>query len=338
MCLFVVVFLFVFVLISNNEAYESIRLKSSQRSLQTMSSPENALPPPDSGSTSSSNGNGKEWIWNASYVKVSDDAYIYSRTHNLQLMNEHSHIPLLFIHGYTDSSTYYDYFLEKFSKLHDGIYDRYTIIEADVRGHGESQIYNASTTNWTIARLTLDIVEILQYNKVSKAIWIGMSMGGVIVIDGLIHHPTYVHSAVLISAGPYLSSISKLLLSETLNSLACVDHNFQFGTSSAQDYINVGLSETQAFKIKTDTYKLGTTAAKGIGNALFASNYSSFKIHQNVLIMSSYLDYIFTPSIILQLKAMCLGNITSYNNFSYGHSFLYYYTNDVISYIWQWLH
>jgi len=211
------------------------------------------------------------------------------------------------------------------------------IIEADVRGHGESQLYNVTKATWTFDRIVQDLIEILQYHDVTNAIWIGFSMGGMLTIHASIYYPSYVHSAVLISAGPYLSQLSKEDLYYTLNSLACVDHNFVFGSQTAETFIELGLTPTQAFKIETDTYKVGTTAGKDIGYQFLSANYSTSKIYKNVLIMSSYVDYIFTPAIITELKSMIVGNITSYNNFSYGHAFIYYYTNTVVSDIWRWL-
>jgi len=277
--------------------------------------------------------NGTVWNWDVSYVQVSDGSYIYSRTHNLHLLKKSNVTPLVFIHAYFLSSTAFDYFLERFAFNYPDIYKKHIVVEVDFRGHGESQIIEPS---FSFSRLTYDIVEVLRYHNISKAVWMGHSMGGLIATHAAIYYPTYVHSVGIFASGPYVSDYGKQLFDSIFDPLTCIDSNSGHEIYVA-DVLNRGMSPSQELKFKTDTHKLLLTPAKGIINSFATADYTNATITQKVLILSSPTDPLFSPSIIDDLKEMCTGQITSYDSFDYGHFFLFHYIDLIASYIWQWI-
>jgi len=252
------------------------------------------------------------------------------------MLKKNNQIPFLFVHGYTDSLTMFDFIFDRFYNACHPIIN-YPIITFDIRGHGESQIYN--TTNFTLTRLTLDVIEVLDYYSVETAIWVGFSLGGMISINAAIEYPDYMDKLIILSSGPYLSTFAAELLATDsyVNTNTCIDHNIYTGGSTIQDYVALGLTQAQAGKVQTDIYKVGTAAGKSIALALIEANLTSGRIASDLLVMSSSTDFYFPPYIISQLISMVEGMVTSYNTFVGGHHFWWYQPNIAIQYIINWL-
>jgi len=274
-------------------------------------------------------------VWNEVFVRVSDGSYLYTKTLNPDSFKKKKTFPLLLLHGLAESETTFDHFVEEFSKTYKKLED-YTIVVVGLRGHGDSQDYDVSSALFTIDRLTLDVIEVLQYYGISSAIWMGHSLGGIVSINAAVKYAKYVYSFIAYATGPYLSSAAIERIEDEILSLSCIDHNVESGLS-AQNFINLGLSNPQAFRIEIDIYKLGTSAYQKTATSLIETDYSSYTFSQNMLILSASDDSVFSPDIVNKLAKMSRGVVTTFNSFTNGHYFLYYHTDNVIKYIAQWL-
>ena len=84
--------------------------------------------------------------------------------------------------------------LTMWDELTDALKDRYRVLRYDARGHGASA---APAGDYTLDMLVADAVGILDAVGVERTHFAGLSMGGMIGLGLLIHHPTRIKSAVI---------------------------------------------------------------------------------------------------------------------------------------------
>jgi len=75
-----------------------------------------------------------------------------------------------------------------------GLKDRYRVITIDLRGHGES---DAPMWRYTLDLFAEDIKGLLDHLGISKATFVGLSMGGYILFALYRKYPTFFHALVL---------------------------------------------------------------------------------------------------------------------------------------------
>ncbi|OHB32255.1 MAG: hypothetical protein A2X84_08860 [Desulfuromonadaceae bacterium GWC2_58_13] len=73
----------------------------------------------------------------------------------------------------------------------------YRVIVPDLRGFGESQVPESS---WTLATLAEDLVQLLNYLGVGRAVFCGASMGGSVLLHLLDRYPDKVAGACFVSS------------------------------------------------------------------------------------------------------------------------------------------
>lgn len=79
---------------------------------------------------------------------------------------------IVFVHGWTCNRTHWRDQVEAFS-------DRYRVITIDLAGHGESSLGRAEYSMSSFAR---DVEAVLDQEKVSRAVLVGHSMGGMVIL------------------------------------------------------------------------------------------------------------------------------------------------------------
>jgi 3-oxoadipate enol-lactonase len=94
---------------------------------------------------------------------------------------------LLFIHGFPFNKNMWDKQAELLSK-------EYRVITYDVRGHGESDFGNE---DFSIELFVKDLIELLNYLKIDKAVLIGLSMGGYIALKAVLDFPNRFEALVI---------------------------------------------------------------------------------------------------------------------------------------------
>jgi 3-oxoadipate enol-lactonase len=78
---------------------------------------------------------------------------------------------------------------------------RFRTVRVDLRGHGSSEVPPADKP-LTLARLTQDVLELLDHLGVAQAHFVGASGGGYLAQQLAIHHPARVASLVLLASRP----------------------------------------------------------------------------------------------------------------------------------------
>jgi 3-oxoadipate enol-lactonase len=77
----------------------------------------------------------------------------------------------------------------------------YRVVRMDLRGHGDSAVPRADQP-LTLARLTQDVLELLDHLKVGAAHFLGVSGGGYLAQQIAIHHPARALSVLLFASRP----------------------------------------------------------------------------------------------------------------------------------------
>jgi len=112
-----------------------------------------------------------------------------------------------FVHGAGGSSSIWHKQLRSFKA-------EYNVLVLDLRGHGKSKIATkkAVISNYTFDLITADIVQVIDFLKIEKSHFIGISLGTILIRDLAEKHPNRVKSMVLAGAIMKLNLRSQLLI------------------------------------------------------------------------------------------------------------------------------
>ncbi|MFD2892455.1 alpha/beta fold hydrolase [Flavobacterium chuncheonense] len=106
---------------------------------------------------------------------------------------------LVLLHGLGSTKKDWDFQIPAFSK-------KYRLIVPDLRGHGNS----ASNTDFGVPVLTEDVFQLLTQLNISKASFIGFSMGGAIAFEMAYVHPQIVNKLIIVNSGPDFNNMGEI--------------------------------------------------------------------------------------------------------------------------------
>ncbi len=95
--------------------------------------------------------------------------------------------PLIFIHGFPFNKTSWEPQVDAFK-------NDYRVIAYDVRGHGDS---DAGTEEFRIDQFAKDLFDFLDALELDKVIICGLSMGGYIILNGILQQPDRIIGLIL---------------------------------------------------------------------------------------------------------------------------------------------
>lgn len=98
--------------------------------------------------------------------------------------------PLLLLHGWTQTSQFWLEYTEDFAK-------EYEVYAIDLRGHGKT---SPLTEQFSIEKVALDIKLLIDQLNLKKINAIGLSYGGLVLLQFVVHNPNQVEKMVLIGA------------------------------------------------------------------------------------------------------------------------------------------
>lgn len=104
--------------------------------------------------------------------------------------------PIVLIHGFP-------FALEMWNPQIEFLKDKYRVIAYDIRGHGNS---DDGDGQYTIEFFVDDLIALLDYLKIPKAMLCGLSMGGYIALRTIERNPERVASLILCDTGPQADS------------------------------------------------------------------------------------------------------------------------------------
>ena len=99
---------------------------------------------------------------------------------------------IVFVHGLSDSLTYW-------KVLSENLKNDYQTLIYDLRGHGES---SDDDKNTTIDLYQEDLYQLLNALNIEDAVFIGLSLGGNVILDLAVNHPEMVKGLIVMSSFP----------------------------------------------------------------------------------------------------------------------------------------
>ncbi len=97
--------------------------------------------------------------------------------------------PIIFVHGVVTTSNIFPKYVGTYSPEFRGV-------AVDLRGYGDSE---KPPTGYSIPQFSTDLIKLADALQIKKAIWVGVSMGGMILQRLALDHPERVRALVLVS-------------------------------------------------------------------------------------------------------------------------------------------
>ena len=97
--------------------------------------------------------------------------------------------PVIFVHGVVTTSNIFPQYVSAFSPDFRGI-------AVDLRGYGDSE---KPPSGFTIEQFSKDLITLADTLKIDRAVWVGVSMGGMILQQLALDYPERVRALVLVS-------------------------------------------------------------------------------------------------------------------------------------------
>ena len=107
---------------------------------------------------------------------------------------------LVLLHGLGSTKKDWDYQIPVFAK-------KFRVLVPDFRGHGDSGSNNA---DFGVEFLTEDIYQLIQKLGITKATFVGFSMGGAVAFQMAVSHPELVDKLIIVNSGPDFNNMGKI--------------------------------------------------------------------------------------------------------------------------------
>lgn len=149
------------------------------------------------------------------------DHVIYTnkiRLHFIEYTTKHHNPPLLLLHGLTANAHTFDGLVMR------GLSKRFNLFIPDLRGRGQS---DKPEFNYSLRHHAKDIIGMMDYLGLKKAVIAGHSFGGLLSVYLAVHYPERVEKIIIIDAAAEMNSKVGLMLQPVLKRLERSFNSFE---------------------------------------------------------------------------------------------------------------
>ncbi|AGT36269.1 hypothetical protein N186_09670 [Thermofilum adornatum] len=197
--------------------------------------------------------------------------------------------PIIFVHGLGESHLTWKPQLEFFPAR------GYRVLALDLRGHGESQIPPKRISMEDFAR---DVESVLEAEKIEKALMVGYSMGGLVLLELYRLYLQRFEKIVLEAIAPeYPPAMTEVLENMSMHEIASQVAEF-------------AVSPYASTELKREIYEIISRTDKRVyiqsAEAATEKSYRDIirSLRNPVLFISGELDYISPPEVVEEMHAM----------------------------------
>jgi len=203
--------------------------------------------------------------------------------------------PVIYVHGVVTTSNIFPKYLAAYSPAYRGI-------AVDLRGYGDSE---KTPTGSNISQFVKDLIALADRLKIEKPVWVGVSMGGMILQQLALEHPDRVKALVLVS-----TTDGSMILDQDLPSIGSPRTNAEVSKKILLESFPAGTSPQlyQPLLDRIHTWNASVLREALTSMSVFGTHGQLSAITAPTLIMVGAKDDVATPAIAAGIQAQIAGS------------------------------
>jgi 3-oxoadipate enol-lactonase len=203
--------------------------------------------------------------------------------------------PVIFVHGVVTTSNIFTKYLAAYSPAYRGI-------AIDLRGYGDSE---KTPTGSNISQFVMDLIALADRLKIEKPVWVGVSMGGMILQQLALEHPSRVKALVLVS-----TTDGAMILDQDLPSIGNPRTNAEVSRKILLESFPAGVDQKlyQPLLDRIPTWNASVLREALTSMSVFNKHGQLSAITVPTLILVGAKDDVATPAIAAGIQAQIAGS------------------------------
>ena len=203
--------------------------------------------------------------------------------------------PIIYVHGVVTTSNIFSKYLAAYSPAYRGI-------AVDLRGYGNSE---KTPTGSNISQFVKDLIALADRLKIEKPVWVGVSMGGMILQQLALEHPDRVKALVLVS-----TTDGAMILDQDLPSIGNPRTNAEVSKKILMESFPAGTDQKvyQPLLDRIPTWNASVLREALTSMSVFSRHGRLSAIAAPTLILVGAKDDVATPDIAAGIQAQIAGS------------------------------